>query len=65
MIGGQSLEVDTVSGATYSSAGILNAVEQALESAVVDGELQKNDTELPTDFHHGHGEKRRKNRGGK
>lgn len=65
VIGGQSLEVDTVSGATYSSAGILNAVEQALESAVVDGELQKNDIELPTGFHHGHGEKKRKNRGGK
>ena len=65
MHGNESLEVDIVSGETYSSAGILNAVEQALESAVVDGELQKNDTELPTDFHHGHGEKRRKNRGGK
>ena len=62
MIGGQSLEADTVSGATYSSAGILNAVEQALESAVVDGELQKNDIELPTGFHHGHGEKKRKKR---
>ena len=54
-----------MSGETYSSAGILNAVEQALESAVVGGELQKTDTELPAGFHHGHGEKKRKNRGGK
>lgn len=29
----QSAEVDTISGATYSSAGIKNAVEQALEKA--------------------------------
>lgn len=59
----QSLEVDTVSGATYSSAGILNAVSNALESAVEEGELEKNDTELSSDFHkeHGGGKRNRKN----
>ena len=59
----QSLEVDTVSGATYSSASILNAVSNALESAVEEGELEKNDTELSSDFHkeHGGGKRNRKN----
>lgn len=36
----QSLEVDAVSGATFSSKGILCAVYDALEEAVIDGELQ-------------------------
>ena len=36
----QSLEVDTVSGATYSSRGIINAVYNALEGAVISGELK-------------------------
>jgi len=36
----QSLEVDAVSGATYSSKGILCAVYDALEDAVYEGELQ-------------------------
>lgn len=36
----QSLEVDAVSGATYSSAGIINAVADALQSAVASGTLQ-------------------------
>jgi len=35
----QSLEVDAVSGATYSSAGIINAVSAALSSAVDTGTL--------------------------
>lgn len=39
IIAEQSLEVDTVSGATFSSAGILNAVYDALTPAVVSGEL--------------------------
>ncbi|MCI6017555.1 MAG: FMN-binding protein [Clostridiales bacterium] len=55
----QSLKVDAVSGATYSSVGILNAVNNALESAVTDDELEKNDTELPTDFHNEHGGEKR------
>lgn len=36
----QSLEVDAVSGATYSSEGILQAVHNALEAAVSEGELE-------------------------
>ncbi|MGN0510713.1 MAG: FMN-binding protein [Lachnospiraceae bacterium] len=51
----QSLDVDVVSGATYSSAGILNAVNDALESAVVDGELESNEIELPSRPSHKHG----------
>ena len=35
----QSLKVDTVSGATYSSKGIINAVNNALSEAVISGEL--------------------------
>ncbi|MGN0333717.1 MAG: FMN-binding protein [Lachnospiraceae bacterium] len=55
IISKQSLKVDAVSGATYSSVGIINAVNSALESAVVDGEMEKNDTELPAKGHHGPG----------
>ncbi|MDD2414472.1 MAG: FMN-binding protein [Eubacteriaceae bacterium] len=40
IIGQQSLEVDAVSGATYSSAGLINAVDSALEGAVVSGTLK-------------------------
>ncbi len=36
---GQTLEVDTVSGATFSSAGLVNAVYDALKGAVESGEL--------------------------
>lgn len=36
----QSLEVDAVTGATFSSAGIMNAVYNALQEAVVSGELK-------------------------
>lgn len=38
----QSLQVDAVTGATYSSAGLLNAIEDALSGAVLEGELQVN-----------------------
>lgn len=39
IVGSQSLEVDTVSGATFSSRGIKTAVYNALNNAVVDGVL--------------------------
>ena len=51
IISGQTLDVDAVSGATYSSAGIVNAVNDALQSAVTEGELEKEDYELPADTH--------------
>ena len=34
LIEAQSADVDTISGATFSSTGIINAVEAALEEAV-------------------------------
>ena len=37
IVSSQSTNVDTVSGATYSSAGIINAVRNALAQAAVDG----------------------------
>lgn len=37
IISGQTTNVDTVSGATYSSAGIINAVRNALTQAAVSG----------------------------
>ena len=43
----QSLDVDTVSGATFSSVGIINAVNNALSKALIDGSLPSNLT-LPT-----------------
>lgn len=55
ILSAQSLNVDAVSGATYSSVGILNAVNSALESAVIDGELEHNDIELPSNAQHEHG----------
>lgn len=54
IISGQTLEVDAVSGATFSSAGILNAVKDALEDAVVEGELESNDIDLSAVKRHGH-----------
>jgi uncharacterized protein with FMN-binding domain len=42
----QSLEVDMVSGATFTSVGIVNAVKDALSKALVSGELPEN-KELP------------------
>lgn len=51
----QSLQVDAVTGATYSSAGLLNAIEDALSGAVVEGELQVNEAmdNLPAKGGHG------------
>lgn len=51
----QSLQVDAVTGATYSSAGLLNAIEDALSGAVVEGELQVNEAvdNLPAQGGHG------------
>lgn len=46
IIGQQSLEVDAVSGATFSSAGLINAVYRALQNAVVSGTLQVNNIKL-------------------
>lgn len=54
ILGEQSLEVDTVSGATFSSAGILNAVYDALSAAVVEGELQITEIDLSA-IPRGHG----------
>lgn len=51
----QSLQVDAVTGATYSSAGLLCAIENALSDAVVEGELQVNEAvhDLPAPGGHG------------
>ena len=43
----QTLEVDTVSGATYSSRGILAAIEEALKEAERVTEEKKNPTPTP------------------
>lgn len=48
----QSLEVDAVTGATYSSAGLLAAVQDALNGAVLEGELAVA-TITPTGGRHG------------
>lgn len=42
----QSLDVDMVSGATFTSVGIVNAVKDALSKALISGELPE-DKELP------------------
>jgi uncharacterized protein with FMN-binding domain len=47
IISSQSLDVDTVSGATFSSVGIINAVNSALSMALIEGSLPSNLT-LPT-----------------
>jgi len=49
----QSLEVDTVTGATFSSAGLINAVANALQSAVVSGTLQVTNIDLSSVERHG------------
>lgn len=49
----QSLAVDTVTGATFSSAGLLNAVYNALQDAVVSGTLQKTNIDLSSVQRHG------------
>lgn len=46
IIGEQTLEVDTVSGATFSSAGLINAVYDALDDAVISGTLNVTDIDL-------------------
>lgn len=43
IISGQTIEVDTVSGATYSSRGIIEAVYQALKQAVAENESDSGD----------------------
>ncbi|MGM9641565.1 MAG: FMN-binding protein [Faecousia sp.] len=48
VIDGQSLEVDAVTGATYSSAGILQAIYNALEQAVIQGQLEITEVNLST-----------------
>lgn len=48
----QSLEVDAVTGATFSSAGIVNAVYDALENAVISGELSITEIDLPAVHRH-------------
>ena len=42
----QSLEVDTVTGATFSSAGLIQATYNALQNAVISGTLQVNSVDL-------------------
>lgn len=46
ILGQQSLEVDTVSGATFSSAGLINAVYDALQGAVTSGTLNVTSIDL-------------------
>lgn len=49
IISAQSTNVDTVSGATYSSVGIINAVRDALSDAAVSGSDNENkDEQQPT-----------------
>ena len=57
MINSQSLEVDGITGATYSSKGIQNAVYHALQNAVIRGELKITDIQITNS--HGHGKKHR------
>jgi uncharacterized protein with FMN-binding domain len=52
--GEQSLEVDTVTGATFSSAGLINAVADALQGAVTSGTLQVTDIDLSSVSRRGH-----------
>ena len=49
----QSLEVDGITGATYSSKGIQNAVYDALQNAVISGGLKISDIQISNG--HGHG----------
>lgn len=42
IIDAQSTQVDTVSGATFTSVGIINAVNDALSKAIISGEVPKN-----------------------
>lgn len=49
----QSLEIDTVTGATFSSKGLINAVADALSGAVVSGTLQVTSVDLSSISHGG------------
>lgn len=53
ILGQQSLEVNAVSGATFSSAGLMQAVSNALQGAVVSGTLSMNNIDLSTANRHG------------
>jgi uncharacterized protein with FMN-binding domain len=53
IINGQTLEVDTVSGATFSSAGLINAVYDALDGAVQSGTLNVTSIDLSNVQRHG------------
>ena len=55
IIASQSIEVDSVSGSTFTSIGIKNAVADALSQAIATGELPETE-ELPASGgHHGGG----------
>jgi uncharacterized protein with FMN-binding domain len=51
----QSSEVDATSGATFTSIGIMNAVNDALSQSLIDGSLPSNQ-QLPEDRGHGKGD---------
>jgi len=53
IVAAQSTEVDTISGATFTSTGIINAVNNALSQALISGEIWP-DKELPTSSHGRH-----------
>ncbi|MDE6150041.1 MAG: FMN-binding protein [Ruminococcus sp.] len=48
ILSSQSTNVDTVSGATYSSVGIIEAVRNALEKASVNGVINESSSQLGT-----------------
>ncbi|KOA20015.1 urocanate reductase precursor [Clostridium homopropionicum DSM 5847] len=59
ILNSQSIEVDATSGATFTSIGIMNAVNNALSQALVSGTLP--DTKaLPQNRGHGKGDRERK-----
>jgi len=51
----QSSEVDATSGATFTSIGIMNAVNDALSQALIDGSLPSTQ-QLPENRGHGKGD---------
>lgn len=60
--------MDAVSGATYSSVGIVNEVKDALAPAVTDGELEYDGTQTPAESYpeyNGHQGKYRQGKSGK
>lgn len=52
IINNQSLNVDAVSGATFSSKGIVEAVENALQTAVSEGQIESNDIQVDENRKH-------------